>query len=66
MDLLGRIAAKRAGAAGRKAFSEPPFWALDGLRYPFLSVSARPDREQLTPPRASSAPATPAESPSPQ
>jgi phage portal protein BeeE len=54
MSLLQRVAAEargrrqRAQTDGRKAWSEPNFWDLDRLRYPFLgSSSLGSEREQI-------------------
>lgn len=49
MSLLDRVNARhRAGRAtgNVKAFTEPPFWQSDSLRWPILSVT-RPDAEQI-------------------
>lgn len=50
MGLLERVAAEHRGRRqrARKAWSEPNFWDLDRLRYPFLgSSSLSSDREQI-------------------
>lgn len=45
MGLLDRIAAER-GRGEQKAFSEPPFWALDAYRDSY-GAGLLPDREQI-------------------
>lgn len=50
MGLLERVAAvhRGRGQRARKSWSEPNFWDLDRLRWPFLSSSSlRSEREQL-------------------
>lgn len=50
MGLLDRVAAEARGRRqrGRKAWSEPAFWDLDRLRWPFLgSTSLGSEREQI-------------------
>ncbi|MEV0994649.1 phage portal protein [Nonomuraea sp. NPDC050202] len=50
MGLLERVAAEARDRRrrGRKAWSEPPFWDLERLRWPFIgSSSLNSDREQI-------------------
>lgn len=48
MGILQKIADARTPDRGRKGFSQPPFWAADGLRLPFLSsYPLRADRETI-------------------
>lgn len=46
MGLLERVAREVDRPGGRKAWSEPPFWALDQYRNGLLSYST-PDRERI-------------------
>lgn len=47
MGLLERAAARRRGE--RKAWSQPPFWAADGLREPLWSLGLTSDKERIEP-----------------
>lgn len=48
MTLADRISERRRGLTGTKSFSEPPFWAHDAARLPFLSTTTlQTDREEI-------------------
>lgn len=49
MTFLERISDRRAEIiAGRKSFSQPPFWSQDAARLPFLSTTTlQADREEI-------------------
>jgi phage portal protein BeeE len=48
VTVADRISARRAELTGRKSFSQPPFWAADQARLPFLSsTTLQADEEQI-------------------
>ncbi|MEU8279553.1 phage portal protein [Microbispora bryophytorum] len=48
MGLLEKVAKARAATTAQKAWSEPNFWDLDALRFPFLGASSfNGEREEI-------------------
>lgn len=47
MGLLDKMAARRD--SGQKAWSQPPFWARDGLTDPLWSLGSTADKERIEP-----------------